>query len=404
VLFTDLDNFKVVNDSLGHQAGDALLCSVAERLRACLREGDTPARLGGDEFTALLESISDEAQVVEVAERFLAALREPIQLEGREVFVTASVGIAQGMPGDRAEDVLRNADLALYGAKGTGKARHAVFDRGMERRVVQRLELETALRRALERGELDLLYQPIVSLQTEQAEQEVVEVEALLRWRQAAARVISPGEFIPLAEETGLIVPIGDWVLREACREARRWHERYPHRLPVSVGVNLSARQLLAPDLPAKVAEALAETGLAPHLLKLEITESAVMHDADAAIRILQELRELGVQLAIDDFGTGYSSLSYLKRFPVDTLKIDRSFVDGLGEDAQDTAIVRSVVALAQTLDLSLTAEGVETAQQEMHLRMLGCDRAQGFRYAGPLRAAEMDALLARQAALPAAA
>jgi EAL domain-containing protein (putative c-di-GMP-specific phosphodiesterase class I) len=268
----------------------------------------------------------------------------------------------------------------------------------MERRVVQRLELETALRRALDRGELALAYQPIVSLQTQQ----VVEVEALLRWRQADGRMIAPGEFIPLAEETGLIVPIGEWVLAEACRTVRAWHAQHPARPPVSVGVNLSARQLLLPELPARVADALASSGLAPHLLKLEITESAVMQDADAAIRVLQELKELGVQLAIDDFGTGYSSLSYLKRFPVDTLKIDRSFVDGLGEDAQDTAIVRSVVALAQTLDLSLTAEGVETAQQEAYLRTLGCDRAQGFRYAHPLPAADLATLLAAEPRLAA--
>jgi EAL domain-containing protein (putative c-di-GMP-specific phosphodiesterase class I) len=260
---------------------------------------------------------------------------------------------------------------------------------------VHRLELETALRKAVKRQELTLAYQPIISLESQQ----VVEVEALLRWRQPDGRVVQPGEFVPLAEETGLIVPIGDWVLQEACRQARRWHELFTDRAPVGMGVNLSARQLLSPDLPSKVASALGSSGLAPHLLKLEITESAVMQDANTAIRILQELKALGVQLAIDDFGTGYSSLSYLKRFPVDTLKIDRSFVDGLGEDPQDTAIVRSVVALAQTLDLSLTAEGVETAQQEAHLRSLGCDRAQGYLYARPCPAPELEALLRRERA-----
>jgi diguanylate cyclase (GGDEF)-like protein/PAS domain S-box-containing protein len=391
VLFLDLDRFKVVNDSLGHAQGDALLIEAANRINACLRTGDTAARLGGDEFTVLLEDVESERQAVEVAERIAEALRQPVLLAGREVFVSFSIGIAlSGPDAARPDSVLRNADLALYRAKADGRSRYAVFDPSMQTGAIERMEIESDLRRALGRDELRVYFQPIVDLETGA----VNEVEALARWERPGHGIVSPLVFIPIAEETGLIVPIGQWVLEEACRWARRWDSFSGDQPPLVVSVNLSARQFSNPDLLADIQRVLSETGLDPHQLKLEITESVVMHDAEATIQTLLALKALGIRVAVDDFGTGYSSLTYLKRLPVETLKIDRSFVNGLGQDAQDAAIVDSVVALARTLHLSVTAEGVETQAQARHLKLLGCDRGQGFLFARPLPPEDIERLL----------
>src|SRR5579859_2345503 len=392
VLFLDLDRFKVVNDSLGHAFGDALLVEVANRINLCLGTGDTAARLGGDEFTVLLEDVVDERQAEEVAERVAEALRLPVVLDGREIFVSASIGIALSSSlAIGPEAVLRNADLALYRAKADGRARYAVFDPSMQAHAIERLEVETDLRRALDRNELRVYFQPVVNLETGA----VNELEALARWERPGHGIVSPLVFIPIAEETGLIVPIGQWVLEEACRWAQRWQIYSLHQHPMVVSVNLSARQFQKPDLLADIQRALRETGFNPHQLKLEITESVVMQDAEATIETLEALKALGIRVAIDDLGTGYSSLSYLKRLPVDTLKIDRSFVSGLGHDAQDTAIVDSIVALARTLQLSVTGEGVETQAQARHLKQLGCERGQGFLYAKPLPPEDIERLLA---------
>ncbi len=388
VMFLDLDRFKVVNDSLGHASGDQLLVDVANRISSCLRSGDTAARLGGDEFTILLEDVDDESQAVEIAERINHALRWPITLEGREVFVSASIGIALSTRGLGPDGLLRNADLALYRAKADGRARYAVFDPSMEARALERLEVETDLRHALDRDELRVYFQPVVDL----ASGTINEVEALVRWDRPGFGIVSPMVFIPIAEETGLIVQIGQWVLEEACRWAHRWQACSSQ--PLVVSVNLSARQFQNPELLADIRRTLDETGLDPRLLKLEITESIVMQDAVATIETLQAFKALGIRVAIDDFGTGYSSLSYLKRLPVDTLKIDRSFVNGLGLDSQDTAIVDSVVALARTLHLSVTGEGVETTAQARHLRQLGCERGQGFLFAQPLPPEDVEKML----------
>ena len=396
ILFLDLDNFKVVNDSLGHEAGDRLLDEAARRLRATLRAEDTAARFGGDEFAVLLEQVVDEAGAVTVAERIAGALATAIQLDGREMFASFSIGVALSAPGrDSAEGLLRNADLAMYRAKADGKTRHAVFDPSMTTGAMERLDLEADLRRALDHGELRVVYQPILDLSSGQ----VREVEALVRWQHPSRGLVSPAEFIPVAEETGLIVPIGAWVLREACRQARDWRRRLRADEPLVVGVNLSARQFQEPGLLAQIAETLRDTGLPAASLKLEITESVIMCDAESTVGTLHALKELGVGLAIDGFGTGYSSLSYLKRFPINTLKIDRSFVDGLGREANDTAIVQSVVALARSLNLAVVGEGIETPEQLAELRSLGCGKGQGFYFSRPLPADDPDALLASEAA-----
>jgi diguanylate cyclase (GGDEF)-like protein/PAS domain S-box-containing protein len=396
VLFMDLDRFKVVNDSLGHHAGDALLVEMSRRLQRCLRDGDTAARLGGDEFTVLLEDIDSSADAVQIAQRIGAALLHPMLIDGRELFVSASIGIAISTPHqDRSDGLLRKADLALYRAKADGRARFAMFDPSMEVDAVERLEVETDLQRALERDEFCVDYQPIVDLKSGN----MTGVEALVRWERPGHGRVAPPAFIPVAEETGLVVAIGQRVLEQACWQARKWQERFPSRPPLTVAVNLSARQFQHASLVEDIERLLRECRLLPRTLKLEITESAVMQDAEAAELTLRRLKNLGIQLAIDDFGTGYSSLSYLKRFPVDTLKIDRSFVDGIGSDAQDTAIVQSVVALAKTLNLDVTAEGIETEEQRLHLRSLGCDRGQGYLFARPLAEWEIEARLQLQAA-----
>ena len=404
VLFTDLDNFKYVNDSLGHRAGDELLVAVAGRLRGCLRPGDTVARLGGDEFVVVLEDVGGPDDAEAAAERMARALGEaPFSLGGREVFVTTSTGIVLAGPGGAdAEGLLRNADLAMYRAKGGGKDRHAAYEAGMHSGASERLGLEADLRRALGNpsGEFALRYQPVVDLGSGRT----VGVEALLRWSHPERGLVPPGEFVPLAEETGLIVPIGRWVLWEACRRARALNERRSvgaGEPPLTMFVNLSARQFRLPGLAGEVAGALEETDLEPGWLALEITESAMMADAPEAVGTLEGLKALGVGLAVDDFGTGYSSMSYLKRFPVDRVKIDRSFVDGLDERAEDEAIVSGVVGLARALGLRVIAEGVETEGQLARLKEMGCEEAQGFYFSEPLIGEALRGLLATRTPLP---
>jgi len=391
VLFLDVDNFKVINDSLGHGVGDRLLAAVAARLRASVRAGDTAARFGGDEFAVLLDDVRSDAFAREAAERIVMGLHAPITIDAHELCPTFSIGVAVSGPGaETAEEMLCHADLAMYRAKANGKAQYAVFDQAMATDAMDRLTLESELRQALARDQLSLEYQPIVDLATGR----VVEVEALLRWDHPRLGRVSPARFIPVAEETGLIVPIGEWVLERACRRAQSWRTTMPNARDLIVSVNLSARQFRHPELVADVARIVRDTGLAPGALKLELTESVVMQHMSSAIATMQQLKALGARLAIDDFGTGYSSLSYLQRFPVDTLKIDGSFVHGFNRDRRDMAIVRSVIALARGLDLSVTAEGIETAEQLVELQALGCDYGQGYYLARPAPADAIDALL----------
>ncbi len=392
VLFLDLDRFKVVNDTLGHAVGDQLLIEVSNRLSASLRPGDTVARLGGDEFGLLLEDVADAETADAVALRIEAEMARPLLFEGREVFITASIGIALssariGSP----EEMLRDADLAMYHAKAKGSARHEVFDNGMSAPALDRMDLEMDLRTAISRHEFRLHYQPILRLDTGR----ITEVEALIRWQHEKRGLLQPDAFIGLTEETGLIVPIGQWVLSEACRQARAWQLEFPSDPPLVMSVNLSAKQFQHPQLVGEITRALVESGLEASCLKLEITESVVMQDAPATLAKLRELKDLGIRLAIDDFGTGYSSLGYLKSFPVDTLKIDRSFVRGLSGEGGDSAIVRAVVTVAKSLHMDVTAEGIETDEQRIELKAIGCDRGQGFLFARPGDAEHVRPLLA---------
>jgi diguanylate cyclase (GGDEF)-like protein/PAS domain S-box-containing protein len=354
----DVDRFKGVNESLGHQQGDGLLVQIARRLETCVRPGDTLARLGGDEFTVLLEDIRSETDATRVAERIHKALAEPFTVGGTDVFISASLGIALSSSGyAQPEEMLRDADIAMYRAKSKGRSRHEVFDVDMHRRAVHLLQLETDLRRAVERNECRLYYQPIVDLESCQ----LTGFEALLRWQHPRRGLVMPDVFIPLAEETGLITPLGLWSMREACRQMKEWQTRFPHQPPLTMNVNVSARQLSQPDLVERVQEIMADTGIAPASLAVEMTESALMQDARAGATILNRLHDLGLRIHIDDFGTGYSSLSYLQSFPVDTLKVDRSFVSRMTQERGQSEIVRAVVALAQNLGMGVTAEGVET-------------------------------------------
>jgi diguanylate cyclase (GGDEF)-like protein len=392
VLFLDLDRFKVINDSLGHTVGDRLVREVAARLRTCVREGDTVARLGGDEFTLLLPHVGQAVDAAKVAKKVLDLVRIPFDIDARELFVTASMGISL-YPDDGvdAETLVKNADTAMYRAKEQGRDLYQLYTPAMNATALERLALESSLRRALSQDELVLHYQPIFDV----AAQRVQGVEALLRWHHPELGLVPPADFIPLAEVTGLILPMGPWVLRTACAQARAWQERQPG---LSVAVNLSARQFQEASLVAQVTDALADSGLDPRCLQLEITESSAMQNAQTAIQTLRELKALGVGLSIDDFGTGYSSLSYLKRFPIDTLKIDQSFIRDIGRDPDDAAIASAIIALAHTLKLTVVAEGVETAGQLAFLAAHGCDRSQGYLLSRPLPADRCSELLSAPA------
>ena len=396
VLFLDLDDFKVVNDSLGHRAGDRLLVEFANRLSGQIRASDVAARQGGDEFTVLLDCVIGVDEAIEVAERIAAQMRLPIDLEGRSIVITPSVGIA--LATDAAmdvDDLLAHADAAMYSAKATGKARCAVFDPSMRVRARSRLVMEAELRAAIEQEALELHYQPIVEL----ASNRIVGFEALVRWRHADHGLIPPLSFIPLAEETGLIVPLGRLVTNAACVQLRQWIHAGACDPSATVSVNVSPRQVIEPGFAAEVATVLADTGLRPSSLIIEITESLMLHESVAS-GSLQHLRDMGVRLVVDDFGTGFSSLEYFKRFEVQGLKIDRSFISGLGRSREDTAIVTATLAFASALDLAVTAEGVETELQLDQLRLLGCQQAQGYLFARPVPAGEVPKLLREAAAL----
>lgn len=395
VLFMDLDDFKTINDSLGHAAGDRMLAEVGERLRNCLRAADTAARLGGDEFAILLEDGGEEVGAADVAARILEALEAPFQLEGKEVFCRASIGIATASVGhgtrpSGAEELLRNADVAMYMAKEAGKNRYQIFEPAMHDVALKRLELKADLQRALDNGEFILHYQPVIELATG----EISGFEALLRWQHPERGLVPPLEFIPLAEETGLIVQIGTWVLQEATRRGRELQERYPTDPPLHIAVNLSARQLQRPEIVADVADALMRSGLAPESLVLEITESIMMQDVDLSLQRLRELKELGVQLAVDDFGTGYSSLNYIQQFPVDILKVDKSFIDAFNLDERKSALTATIIKLAEDLELRPVAEGIERADQLEQLLRLRCDLGQGYYFARPMPPEGIDDLL----------
>jgi diguanylate cyclase (GGDEF)-like protein/PAS domain S-box-containing protein len=390
VLFLDLDDFKTVNDSLGHTAGDALLVAVAERLRDCLRGTDTAARLGGDEFAVLIEGVGEAAEVTALAERLIAALKEPFVIAGRDIVVGTSIGIAFDETHIDTGQLLRNADIAMYTAKRGGKGRYEIFQGDMHTAALDRLEIQADLRRALDQRELTLDYQPIIDLATGR----ITGVEALVRWHHPKRGPLAPNVFIPLAEETGLISELGRQVLVEACIQGRRWQGLRPQDPPLTVSVNLSPRQVQADDLIPHIVEALTVSGLDPATLVLEITEGAMMHDTEAVIGRLDSLKALGVKLALDDFGTGYSSFSYLQRLPIDVLKIDRAFIGMIETDDTKSVLAQAIVSLAQTMDLVAVAEGVETSGQCEMLGRMGCDQAQGYYLARPMGADALEALV----------
>jgi diguanylate cyclase (GGDEF)-like protein len=382
VLFIDIDDFKTINDSLGHEAGDSLLVSVAERVQVCLRPADTPARLGGDEFAILLEEMSEPEDALRIADRIIDSMRSPFILQGKEIFVHVSIGIAVTEDGrGEASDLLRNADVAMYRAKSQGKGRYEMFQPDMHEAALARLRLKGELQRAVDQDEFGLLYQPLVDVESGT----IVGAEALVRWKHPEHGLVSPDGFIALAEETGLILPMGTWVLQRACHQARAWQLRSDDARDLVINVNLSARQLQNPDLVDEVAVVLRSSGLAPQSLTLEITESVLMSDTEAAISQLQALKKLGVQLALDDFGTGYSSLSYLRQFPIDILKVAKPFVDSLLKGVEDAALAHAIVKMGKTLGLETIAEGVELGDQWTHLKRLGCDLAQGFYFSAPV-------------------
>jgi diguanylate cyclase (GGDEF)-like protein/PAS domain S-box-containing protein len=394
VLFIDVDRFKVINDSLGHMVGDELLIAIARRLEICLRDGDTIARLGGDEFTILLDGIKDYSDAQRVAERVQEVLEQPFALAGRELFVTASVGIKYSGGGDeQPEDLLRDADTAMYCAKALGKARSQVFDEKMHMRALTLLEIESDLRRAIEREEFEVHYQPIVSL----GSGKICGFEALVRWSHPERGLISPNDFIPIAEETGLVIQIDRWVLKQACMQMRRWQEAFPVTRQMKISVNLSCRQFMQPTIVEQALETLRETGLDPRSLKLEITESVMMERGDYAMSVLERLSKAGIELSLDDFGTGYSSLSYIHHFPVSALKIDQSFIKRIS-GAQNGEIVRAVVALARNLGMEVVAEGIETVAQLDQLKALGCEQGQGYYFSEPVDGESATELIQKDA------
>jgi diguanylate cyclase (GGDEF)-like protein/PAS domain S-box-containing protein len=388
VLFMDLDGFKTINDSLGHEAGDRFLVTVAERLKNRLRPEDVLARFGGDEFAVLLEDAANVTEAIRVAQRIAEGLQEPLAVNSHQVSVSTSVGIALGSANtnDDPEGMLRKADAAMYQAKEQGPGRYAVFDPAMQARAQERLELEAELSQALERGEFLLYYQPEVSLH----DGSIVGFEALLRWQHPQRGLLKPQAFMPLAEETDLIVPIGRWVLEEACGQAKRWEEERPCAPPATIEVNLSSRQLVRRGLTRTIEEALTRADIEAHRLALDITETTLIKTSEDNAQALDALKKMGIRLHLDDFGTGYSSLSYLKRFPVDRVNVDKSFVKGLAENATDTALVRMIIDLCHTLGVEVLAEGVETSEQAALLRDMGCDLGQGYYFARPLLGEEL--------------
>jgi diguanylate cyclase (GGDEF)-like protein len=399
VLFIDLDRFKIINDSLGHIVGDRFLIEITQRLHQCLRDRDTISRLGGDEFTVLLENIRAPSEATQVAERILEALCHGLTLEGHTLFPSASIGIAIGSQAyQNATDVLRDADLAMYEAKKTGRSCYALFTDDLHIRIFKVLQLESDLRQALTQQEFQLHYQPIVSLQTNQ----LVGFEALLRWQHPQRGFIPPNDFIALAEETGFIIPLGEWVLREACRQMYTWQQAFPNQVDLLMSVNLSGKQLRDPRSIETIDRVLAETGLDGRFLKLELTESMLIDDVEMVLQTLENICARNIQLSIDDFGTGYSSLSYLPRFPIDTLKIDRSFVSQIANKAENLEIVRAIISLAQSIEMDVVAEGVETVEQLEQLKALGCGFGQGYLFSRPLdsQAIEQQILRAERKAL----
>jgi diguanylate cyclase (GGDEF)-like protein len=391
VLFLDLDRFKEVNDNLGHFAGDELLRAVARRLEACLRPEDTVARLSGDEFAILLESITEARDAGRVAERIEEALSFPINLAGSEVLTSASMGIVtSSMAHDQPEQLLRSADMAMYRAKAAGRARYEMFDRTMHTDALARLQLETDLRRAVELGEFRLHYQPLVSLKTGR----VTGLEALVRWEHPTRGLVHPGDFIPIAEETGLIVPMGRWVLDEACAQMKEWHQLHPRKEPLTIGVNLSAKQFSQPDIVDQIASSISASGINPSAVRIEITESAIIDKGNNSAVVLQKIRDLGVQIYLDDFGTGYSSLSYLHGLPIDAIKIDRAFVSNMDIDEKNLRLVRTILTLAEIVGVRAEAEGISTAEQLRELRSLNCEQGQGYLFSAPITIEAVDEVL----------
>jgi diguanylate cyclase (GGDEF)-like protein/PAS domain S-box-containing protein len=396
ILFLDLDDFKTINDSLGHEAGDELLRAVAIRIAGTVRAEDTAARLGGDEFAVLAEASEHEDDARMIATRLLAALAEPFEVAGRELRVSASVGVAWSDGSIGIRELMRDADTAMYAAKDAGKNTVRTFEAGMHRRVLDRLELTGELQQAIEQGQFELEYQPVVDLQTGG----IYGVEALVRWAHPIRGRVAPVEFIALAEETGLIVPLGEWILRTACEQASRWHRELPDRPPITIGVNVSTRQLHDPSFPELVRDVLAGTGVAPQSLALEITESLLPEDGAAVIEQLAELAALGVHIAVDDFGTGYSALSRLHHFPIDTVKIDRSFITGLERDANKAQLVQGIVSLAESLNLVVVAEGIEHPAQAEQVRAMRAHYGQGYLFSPPVAPERLQALLQDPGAL----
>lgn len=393
VMFLDLDNFKSVNDSLGHAAGDELLVSVTERLQSCLRTTDTPARLGGDEFAVLVEDIERTEDAVCVAERIRSLISAPFSISGTEIFVSTSIGIATTATAlESPEELLRNADVAMYTAKSNGKNRYSIFKSEMRDSLLKRVRLEADMRYGINHKEFEVFYQPIVELHSEQ----IIGMEALVRWNHPKTGLISPADFIPLAEETGLIVPLGQWILEQACMQAAKWQTEFGFGQRLSITVNIAGRQFQEENLWQTVEAALANSGLPPNSLILEITESTMLLNTETTIKKLTALKNLGIRLAIDDFGTGYSSLSYLQRFPVDILKIDKSFVDKISLSKEGAAVTRAIITMSDTLHLTTIAEGVESPVQQNELKNLGCEMGQGFHFAKPLRSADMSEFLRR--------
>jgi diguanylate cyclase (GGDEF)-like protein len=395
VLFLDLDDFKVVNDSMGHHVGDEVLVHVARRLEDCVRGGDIVARLGGDEFAILLERVTDARDTALVAERVQKSLQAPMTIGGYDWVTSASIGVAlSSSASERPEYLLRSADMAMYRAKHLGRSRFEMFDRAMHAEALTRLQVETDLRRAVEHEEFFLEYQPIVSL----ADGRINGVEALVRWRHGERGIIPPDDFIPVAEETGLIVPLGRWVLKEACRQVCAWQEQTDAATHLKLSVNLSVREFAQPDLVRAVAGALAEAGLSPTRLQLEITESAIMGQAHPALSTIAELREVGVAIHLDDFGTGYSSLSYLHRLPLDAVKIDRAFINAIESEQRPRHVVQAILSLVGAIGLDVIAEGVSTAPQLAMLREMGCTFGQGFFFSRPCSAAKLEEMLVAKA------